>query len=784
MLECERLSAEEYREIYEERKNKVLLLLEQAKEYFIEVGKEKEAKDCEKQYQDLENGEFSVVVVGEFSSGKSTLLNALMGKKILPSFSNETTATINFLRHSDKAENGEAGRVFLNDGNEKVIENASFDVIKKYVSTDGEDVAKRVHHLDLYLDSDFLNDNVTLVDSPGLNGTADGHREITEAQIRDSHASIFVFSSDHPGSKTDFEFLHELRKKVKTIIFVLNKIDFIKKDEGETPEKIIESLINRYKEIFPEEESIPEIWPVAALPALVARNSESLEYDHKRERTADEKKELEKSSRLKEFENRLFSFLTHGEKAKKQLLVPVEKILSFSEEIQAGYRDEKELLENSEDSFEIERRIADIRQVIDGLEDEIAGIRNNVGTTIREATKDIKNELENKIDKMQKRKLDSIVAEEYENIDDLINDIEGFGDEFIKNAQTIIKTQEEELKEEIINIINIEYSKQVEEIKAKLSEENRNISIFISEKFEVGKSIFEFGQKNMDAKIKDYEAKLKNIEKEIACAEEKYYNAKNKEMQIQELKDEIKNMREKMENLEDRTTLPPIYKRVVIENNKKFRGGIFGGFEFLLVGGMDVVEDKEIIDDTERKNEIKTRNEEINRYNNYINIKNNQLKNLGDSNSDYEMNKITRKQEEYHSMKQELKEYIEKNTEEIRQKSSRKIKEVKRKLRNYSDNITETIMGIAKNELRKAESDYIEIILSTVEGKLSADLNSRMKQLEGFERDLHSSEEDKAKKLVELDSKIEKLENLMSDAVRLETALKNIEVDEIEQKQL
>lgn len=45
---------------------------------------------------DVENDEFTIVLVGEFSSGKSTFLNALMGEKILPSFSNETTATVNF----------------------------------------------------------------------------------------------------------------------------------------------------------------------------------------------------------------------------------------------------------------------------------------------------------------------------------------------------------------------------------------------------------------------------------------------------------------------------------------------------------------------------------------------------------------------------------------------------------------------------------------------------------------------------------------------------------------
>ena len=103
------------------------------------------------------------------------------------------------------------------------LERVDFDTINKYVCTKSDiGVASSVEHLDLFLDSKFLEGNVTLVDSPGLNGTADGHREITEAQIEKSSASIFMFKADQPGSKTDFEFLRQLKSKVNTIIFVLN----------------------------------------------------------------------------------------------------------------------------------------------------------------------------------------------------------------------------------------------------------------------------------------------------------------------------------------------------------------------------------------------------------------------------------------------------------------------------------------------------------------------------------------------------------------------------------
>lgn len=62
------------------------MLPEEKEEY------EKVKKAITGQRENLEKDEFSIVLVGEFSAGKSTFLNALMGERLLPSFSSETTA--------------------------------------------------------------------------------------------------------------------------------------------------------------------------------------------------------------------------------------------------------------------------------------------------------------------------------------------------------------------------------------------------------------------------------------------------------------------------------------------------------------------------------------------------------------------------------------------------------------------------------------------------------------------------------------------------------------------
>lgn len=315
--------------------------------------------------------------------------------------------------------------------------------IEKYVSTKGEDVAKKIDHLDLYLDSEFLKDGVTLVDSPGLNGVADGHREITETQILKSHASIFLFNSDHPGSKTDFEFLHDLQSRVKTIIFVLNKIDEIKADEGETPESVIETLKKTYKEKFPEESTVPEIWPVAAYPALVARNDSPLEYHDKTNRTAEEKAKLENDSRLVKFEDRLMSFLTCGEKTKNQLLAPIDRVLSLAQETRDEYREEIYLLESATDTSEIDNQIAGIKETIEEIQTQITSTRQDVAVNVNTVLRDVREELSAQMSRLQNKKV--LRASEQTYIEIVMDAVEGALKQSLLDKQTRLEQLEKQL---------------------------------------------------------------------------------------------------------------------------------------------------------------------------------------------------------------------------------------------------------------------------------------------------------------------------------------------------
>ena len=775
------VTSEESRKAYAERKNQVLELLLTAKDYYSKEERNDRADVFDKLYNDLLNGEFSIVVVGEFSAGKSTLLNALMGKRILPSFSNETTATVNFLRHSEKAANGEAGRVYYNNGDDESLQNATLATIEKYVSTKGEDVAKKIDHLDLYLDSEFLKDGVTLVDSPGLNGVADGHREITETQILKSHASIFLFNSDHPGSKTDFEFLHHLQSRVKTIIFVLNKIDEIKADEGETPESVIETLKKTYKEKFPEESTVPEIWPVAAYPALVARNDSPLEYHDKTNRTAEEKAKLENDSRLVKFEDRLMSFLTCGEKTKNQLLAPIDRVLSLAQETRDEYREEIYLLESATDTSEIDNQIAGIKETIEEIQTQITSTRQDVAVNVNTVLRDVREELSAQMSRLQNNRINEI--DSFDDLEDLMGYLTTFEKSFKQRVSSIALTQEENLRDKILAVVKMQYTNQAGLIEQKLINENEEINLVVSNHLDTSERVFEVGLKEMDEKIKTLESQLSELQSEATDAEANYYEQRALERKRDEIKNDIKSLQDRKDTVEAQM-LPPIERYTEEVHTKEHRDGILGTIGWLLFGGKNVTNhemrtNSSAYDEAKKKQDATSASLE-----GKISQKTAELNSIGEVDSSFAEMQQIRKLAEVDAMRARLENVMKENAEKIDAKYKKEIKKIKRELTEYCDAITDELNNQVKKVLRASEQTYIEIVMDAVEGALKQSLLDKQTRLEQLEKQLLSSEEDRNLRIESLNEKINAINELIGKAVDMQVEIGNIQVDTIQQQNI
>ena len=777
------LNAEESRREHNERKGEILSLLDKTIGFYEkEEGMEKNKDVFEKLKQDLENGEFSIVVVGEFSAGKSTLLNALMKKRILPSFTNETTATVNFLRHKEKSRAGEAGTVYYKDGTTKNLDNDNLETIQRYVTTKGEEVVSTVEHLDLYLDSEFLKDGVTLVDSPGLNGIAEGHREITEQQILKSHASIFLFSCDHPGSKTDFEFLNELQKKVKTIIFVLNKIDSIKVHEGETVEGIIQTLKANYRKQFPEATTVPEIWPVAAYPALVARNKETLDYAGKKERSEHEKKELEKESRLVDFEDRLMNFLVHGEKTQQQLLAPVERVIAVNKEIRENFEKEVELLESKIDEKDLQEKIENLKDSIEERKKENLDKKGRITNDLNKSIEEVRNEFSAEFSKFSNKKLREI--DEIDDLDEMKYYFENFEKEFMRKARDNFFNVEENLKDSIITLAQNEYITNLNSITEKLNDFDNVININLENHLNTDIGIFEVGLEGMTAKKNELEQQLKKLKKEEEEMEEKKINFQNNKLKKEKIERELFSLRENVELVENRI-LPSIREEYQQVRKEEERGGLFGGIIDSFVGKQKVMDyQKEYFGEKEYEEAKKNRDDKLEKLDTEIRQKEEEMNNISYEDPSYIQFKQTRKSAEISEIINKINEIEIENTKEIDKKYAKEIKKYKRKLRDYCDDISGELERKLKKELRNLKEIYTNIIIEIVEANISEDVKSKERYLENLIKDMNDSEENKNMKIEVLKQKIEDLNGIMTEAINLQSEIENIEIDVIKQEEL
>lgn len=223
----------------------------------------------------LADDEFRIAVVGEFSSGKSTFINALLGRDILQHASTETTAAVTRIVNVPPQDPRlMTGLVSLKSGESVPLFN--FKELREYTTTSSKryQVVNDIASVELYLSFLPIARPVTLVDTPGLNGTAEGHREQTVELIEKAHACIYLIPRSGLG-ESDIFFLAYLARFQRNFIFVQNFIDELRAAEGDSVEKKLAEQ-NRIlaEKVFAENpECVYTICGVSALMELASADS-------------------------------------------------------------------------------------------------------------------------------------------------------------------------------------------------------------------------------------------------------------------------------------------------------------------------------------------------------------------------------------------------------------------------------------------------------------------------------------------------------------------------------
>lgn len=251
---------------------KIIEVFQDLQEGPIEEFKDEKLK---KIFNNINQDIFPINVIATMSSGKSTLINALLRKKLMPSKNEACTATITEIL--DKDDDRFKTKVY--GEHDILLEEVEHLTYEEMERLNGDD---RVRRISVVGDIPFVESGSTslmLVDTPGPNNSRDeSHKEATYRALNSSSNNLILYVLNGTqlstnDDKTLLEYVAEQMKKGgkqvrDRFLFVINKMDVYNPEE-ESIEKAIASVKEYLEERGIEE---PQIYPCSAFTALNARN--------------------------------------------------------------------------------------------------------------------------------------------------------------------------------------------------------------------------------------------------------------------------------------------------------------------------------------------------------------------------------------------------------------------------------------------------------------------------------------------------------------------------------
>lgn len=483
-----------------------------------------------------EQERFEIVVVGEFSTGKSTFINALLQREILPSKVTPTTATVNFIRHLSELPNNNGvpvAKVVYKDGNEIEV---PYLELPDYVTEMSKKlkVSEKIHHVDLYVESPYLENGVVLVDTPGLQALNPEHEKITKTQIKKSNASILLFNMEQPGKLTEIKFLRDLSDSIDRIFFVANRLDGVPLDQVQEVKDQLEKALreNDYQQI---DEARAVVYPVSALQALKARDA-SVVTKHWEDESAEQ---LLVDSKFLQFEERLESYLFEGEKTKDFLDVPFVAIDNFYSQLMEQLEQYQKTLEGSDDLDELEKMHqlakdeAELRNL--QLKKEVIRMKNVFSDTIRDNEKQFNENFERLVSTTKSAIEEVGVLDELEEI---VNDeLELFN----KDYQLLFDTKIRDLSEDLNTVMR----KELNDFEVNMQSSNAANGVNLNVQVKKAKSkSYDDLLKEVTAQFEEREQDLKeeqkSLDEKIRLETELRFKREEKALKERELQEDIR----------------------------------------------------------------------------------------------------------------------------------------------------------------------------------------------------------------------------------------------------
>jgi GTPase Era involved in 16S rRNA processing len=183
------------------------------------VSLNRQIESCENLLQ--QNQLIDVAILGQFKSGKSSFLNSLIGRHILPVGVIPVTTTITRLQY------GKRERVIVRhfDGQNNEVDIGAIEEFTSEAKNPANQ--KNVEVVDVELPSLEKYSGLRFVDTPGLGSIFKYHMETSENWLPEVGAALLAISSDRPLAENDLQLIRDLRKHTPKILLLLTKADLL-----------------------------------------------------------------------------------------------------------------------------------------------------------------------------------------------------------------------------------------------------------------------------------------------------------------------------------------------------------------------------------------------------------------------------------------------------------------------------------------------------------------------------------------------------------------------------
>lgn len=380
--------------------------LDETHRLFNLFGRTHELTHISEKFEDIKKSlnssdEVKLVVIGEFSRGKSTLINALLDIRLLIAAQESTTAINTFVRQLPQHMTEQFIRIHRQDGYEDINWHKD-DALEKWgteLNATNKNEREKVDYIEVFAaNNSLLEQGLVLIDTPGLQSINKHHEAITKRAINEAHIAVWVQSTSQlGGNATEWKFLsHTVQRNFNKFLTVINMWDSVidpqdDRDKKLPPEQREQQKYQTVKDNF--KKNLPDVAPEKILQMTQDHNLIGVSALWGLSNDPEKKQK----SNIPQLQNRIAEMLSSGEALEEIYKKPLKTLTDIQGSLIDSIEEELMLLSSDQSLLERQRESEKLDQDIKNLELELTTTNRTAKGEHDRAASTLINELEQEL---------------------------------------------------------------------------------------------------------------------------------------------------------------------------------------------------------------------------------------------------------------------------------------------------------------------------------------------------------------------------------------------------